>query len=95
MNYRTFPKNKVSVGTIYRKQLQNDDGTIVVKESTTPFENPFNGLDSASFSASSQIRAGVLLKPAPSLSPLGSSIGSVDKVNSAVVENMMSNTKTD
>lgn len=93
MNYRKFPRNPQPIGEVYRKQVFNEDGSSTVLESEKSFDSPFIGLDARSFSASSQLRAGVSLTPAPSLSPIGSTIGSVDRVSAEFESNMLSNPK--
>ena len=87
---RFTPESTPSIPQVFSEEVTNDDGSVSVHTSDTPFESPYEGLDADSFKISSQIKAGVPLREV-SPRPLGSSIDSVDEVNAKLSE--MSNAK--
>lgn len=80
---RVFPRNPEPIPQVYHKTVINEDETSSILSQSLPFESPFKGLDSNSFTLSARIKAGVNLQNVPP-TKLGSSIGSVDSATSFV-----------
>lgn len=91
----TYSRRFVSASTpsipqVFSEEVTNEDGSVSVHTSDTPFDSPYEGLDADSFKISAQIKAGVPLREV-SPTRLGSSLDSVDAVNEKLTE--LSNSK--